>query len=309
MKRTMPALGAALLAATLAWPAAGADVEGRWKIDVRNRDDKVQLTLERSWDRAGSHGRWAWVNTVSPSELRGLPKRGEHGPVSIAFPHDAGTLRLEGRFDGDHGSGRFSFERDPAFVAELERQGLGAVEDVDLMRLCVDHMGRAWIRDIRSRGLRRASLADLLRLHDNGVTPEYVSGLAAVGYGELETEEVVRLKNNDVTLEYVRAIAGRGRSRPSAEHLVRFRNNGLPAGFVAALAPDFEPEDLIRLHNNGVSADDVREFRALGYASAEELIRLRNNDVTPAFARRAQALHGRDVTTEELIKLRINGVE
>jgi hypothetical protein len=304
-------LGGVLLAASLAATAAGAGVEGKWKVDTRDHGEKTQLTLERSWSEGGSSGRWAWVNTVEPSDLEGLPRSGDHGPVSMAWTHDAGTLRLEGRFDGDHGSGRFTFERNPAFVAELQRQGLGKVDDLSLMRLCVDRMGRTWIRDFRSMGLRRCSLEQLIRLHDNGVTPEFVRGLASIGYDELDAEEVVRLKNNDVTVEYVRGVVGKGRQRPSAEQLVRFRNNGLPSGFVAALAPHFESEDLIRLHNNGLSADYVREFRALGYqsAGADELIRLRNNDVTPAFARRAQSLHGRDVTTEELIKLRINGVE
>jgi hypothetical protein len=307
--------GALLLVASLIARVTSAspseEAEGRWKLDPRGHGDQVQLTLERSWDRDGSNGQWVWVNTISRRSLRGMPSRAGHGPASMALVHDAGTIHLEGRFDGDHGSGRFTFERDPDFVAEIERQGLGKVSDLDLLQLCADGLGREWIRDLRALGLHGVSLADLIRLHDNGVTPEYVRGLASAGYDELGADDVIRLRNNDVTVEYVRDVSGRGARRPSVEHLVRFRNNGLEARYVAALAPSFQPEDLIRLHNNGLSADYVRDFRALGYesASADELIRLHNNDVTPAFARRAQSLHGRDVTTEELIKLRINGVE
>jgi hypothetical protein len=298
--------------ATLALAApAGAAIEGKWTIEPREHRDTVQLRLERSWSQSGSSGSWAWVDDFQRGELHGLPDGNFNGPVTITLDREPGVFRLQGRFDGARGSGHFTFEGNSAFAADLERQGLGHASEQDLLRLSADGLDRAWIQEARSLGLRDLSLENLIRMQDNGVKPEFVQALAAAGYEHLSAEEVVRLANNDVTVDYVRAISSSNEKRPSVEHLVRFRNNGLEPKFVAALSPWFGPEELIRLHNNGVAADEVRDFRALGYesASADELIRLHDNGVTPAFARRAQSLHGRNVTIEELIKLHNNGVE
>src|SRR5262245_51530870 len=299
-----------MMALVLAEPA-GATIEGQWKIEPSSNSNAVHLTLERSWNESGSSGRWAWTDDFQRRELRGLPSGDFHGPVTITLDREPGAFRLEGKFDGARGSGRFAFDGNPTFAAELERQGLGHASEEALLRRAADNLDRAWIQEARSLGLRDLSLENLIRMQDNGVTPEFVRGLAAAGYERLSTEEVIRLANNGVTIEYVRAISASKGKRPSVEHLVRFRNNGLDPKFVAGLSAWFDPEELIRLHNNGVAADEVRECRWLGYSapSSDELVRLHDNGVTPAFARRAQSLHGRDVTIEELIKLHNNGVE
>ena len=310
MRRTGIVVALALAAGTLAG-VASAEIEGRWTLDARDHGDRVQLGLKRSWQRGGSHGSWSHTTDVSRATIRGLAEAERRdGPVSLQLVREAGTIHMEGRLDDGRGGGRFTFEPDRGFAADLERSGLGPVRDEDLVRLCVGNLGRDWIRDAHALGLRKLSIDGLLRLMNNDVSPAFVRELTAAGYEGLEVDEVVRLRSNGVTPEYVRAIgAGRGR-RPSVEELVRFRSNGVEAGFVTALTPHFESEEILRLHNNGVSSDYVRDFRSLGYesASANDLIRLRNNDVSPSFARRAVKLHGR-LTTEELIKLRVNGLE
>jgi hypothetical protein len=288
-----------------------APLEGRWTLDARDRGDQVQLNLRRSWSESGSHGSWSLTDDFARSDLRGLPASpsGE-GPVSLALVRDAGTLHLEGRLDHGRGEGRFTFEPDASFVADLKRAGYETPTDEQLVRMCAENLGRSWIQDVRSLGVRDPSIADLLRLHDNGVTPEYVRGLAAAGYRGLGTEEIIRLRVNGVTPEYVKGLGPGSGRRWSVEQLVRFRNNGLDASYVNTLGPRFEAEDIVRLHNNGVAASYVRDIRALGYesASADDFVRLHNNGVSPAFVRRARELHGQ-VTTEDLIRLRVSGAQ
>ena len=310
MRRTV-AWTLLLAMATTTAAIATTGIEGRWTLDARDRGDHARLNLSRSWNRGASNGRWSSTTDISRGELRGLPaSRGFDGPVTLSLVRESGTLHLEGRLNDGRGSGRFTYERDPGFVADLERAGFHDVNDEQLIRLCIDGLGRAWIKDLRSLGLHDPTLEDLVRLYDNDVKPEFMRALVSAGYGGLGVEDIIRLRNNDVTADYVRGLGVRRGWHPSVEDVVRFRNNGLESAYVSALAPHFDAEEMVRLHNNDVSADFVREFRALGYesATADELVRLRNNDVSPAFARRALTLHGR-VTTEELIKLKVNGVE
>jgi len=305
---------AALLAAVssvAAAPCGAAPIEGRWTLEAHERGDRVQLNLRRSWSEAGSHGSWSWTDDFARADLRGLPASpSAEGPVALSLVRDPGTLRLEGRLDRGHGEGSFTFERSADFVADLKRAAYENPTDDELLRMCAEDLSRSWIQSVRSLGIQESSIGGLLRLRDNGVTTEFVRGLAAADYGGLGTDELIRLRVNGVTPEYVKGIGTRNGRRWAVDDVVRFRNNGLEAAYVKALGPHFEAEDLLSLHNNGVEASYVRDFRALGYesASADDLVRLHNNGVSPEFARRARELHG-PVTTEELIRLRVNGAQ
>jgi len=311
VRRTAHLLLVSSLLAGAAIRSEAASIEGRWSLDARGGGDRVHLNLHRSWSEGGSQGSWSWTDDFARSDLRGLPAGpAQEGPVSLTLARDAGSLHLEGRLDHGQGEGGFTFERDTTFVAFLKRAGYATPTDDELLRMCAEDLGRSWIQDVAALGIRGSSIADIFRLRDNGVTTEFVRGLAAAGYGGLGSEEIVRLRVNGVTPEYIGGLGPANGRRWSVEEVVRFRNNGLEAAYVSALAAKFDAEDIVRLHNNGVEASYVRDFRKLGYesASADEFVRLHNNGVSPDFARRARELHG-PVTTEELIRLRVNGAQ
>lgn len=303
---------AALLAISLIGsPAALVPIEGRWSIDARHGGDQVEISLKRSWNEGGSHGTWSFTNDFDRSDLPGLPaRRSADGPVSIKIVRESGTIRLEGQMNDGLGSGRFTFESNASFVADLKRAGFRDLSENDLFRVCAHDLSRAWIQDVRSLRLQEVTLDGLLRLDSHGVTPDFVRALAASGYSGLSVDEVVRLQSHGVTADYVRGLGASAKKKPTVDEIVRFKAHGLEPAYVSKLSGSFEPEEMIRLHVHGVSADYVREFRALGYqsASAEDLVRLRNHGVSPEFARRAQTFHGK-VTTDELIRLKVNGVE
>ena len=288
-----------------------AAVEGQWKIDARGGGDQVQLNFTRTWNQGNSRGNWSSTEDYDRDDIRGLPSgtRAE-GPVSMTIAREAGTIRLDGRMNDGQGSGKFTFTPDAAYVADLERYGFGKVSDEDVFRLCAHDVDRASIKEARSLGLRDLSLEGLIRMRANGVTPEFVRDLTGAGYRNLDVEQVIRLQVNGVTSKYFKGIVPSPGRQPTIEEIIRYKVNGLDPGYVTLLSAYFEPEEIVRLHLNGISADYVREFHALGYKSvtAEDLTRLRNNGVTSAFAHRALELHGR-VTIEELIKLKINGIE
>lgn len=306
-----------LILALLAWSLAAAPqrspaspIEGTWTLDAR-KGDPVHLDLHRVWNQRGSHGSWSWSDDFRRGDLRGLPTdKGYRGDATWSLARDAGTVRFEGRLDRGRGSGRFTFEPDASFAADLKRAGYGDASDEDLMRLFAAGLGRTWVQEMASLGLDDPSIEDLLRLLDNDVKPEYIRGLASAGYRGLAVDEVIRLRINDVTPGYLKELGSPPGAHWSVDQAVRFRLNGVEAPYVKVLAPVIDGEGIVRLQQNGVSADDVLGFRALGYESAtvDDFVRLRNNDVSPAFARRARDLHGA-VTVEELIQLRVNGAE
>ena len=301
-------LATLLLLSMAAVPAIAAPISGSWIIDARDKEELVDLILRRSWNKGGSKGAWSHSTDIAPSELRGFRKT--DGPVSISIVREAGTLRLDGEMDHGRASGQFTFEADPTFAADLTRAGFGDATDEDLLRCCTHDVGRDWFRNFQSLGLRELTLDGLFRLSAHGVKPEFVRALSAAGYATLEVDDVVRLQVHGVSVDYVRGLGSSSGKKPTTDEIVRYKVHGLEPSYVSSLSRWFDPEEMVRLHLHGVSADYVREFRSMGYqsASVDDLVRLRNHGVSPAFARRAQELHGR-VTTEELIKLKVNGIE
>jgi hypothetical protein len=164
--------------------------------------DHIELGFKRSWNRSGSHGAWSSTSDFERSQVRGLPAgKNPSGAVSLSLVRESGTIRMEGRMDDGRGGGRFTFEADQAFVADLKRAGFREVDDEQMLRVCVHDLDREWIRDTKSLGLRDPTLDGLLRLRSHDVTADFVRGLTAAGYSNLSVDEVVRLQSHGVTAD------------------------------------------------------------------------------------------------------------
>src|SRR6266699_614755 len=126
-------LAAPLLSAQRVVPAGG-----QWLIEPGERSAIIRLTIRygerRSWDN------WNSQNDVPSSQLVGLSAadmRGSGVTVHFKIVRSAGTLDCEGWFDDGKGSGHFTYQPNPDFVAELAKRGvtgpppdgLGAVPD------------------------------------------------------------------------------------------------------------------------------------------------------------------------------------
>jgi beta-lactamase regulating signal transducer with metallopeptidase domain len=67
-------------------------------------------------------------------------------------------------------------------------------------------------------------------------------------------------------------------------------------------------DQLIRLKENGVTADYIRQIRAAGLQpNSDELVRLRENGVTPAFIKDVKQMGYKDLTINDAIRLREHG--
>lgn len=142
--------------------------------------------------------------------------------------------------------------------------------------------------------------------------PEYAAALQQRGLGRPTPQQQLSLAVHDVDLAFVDAmvqeLTTQGSARPGIADLPRLRR--IDPAYVRELGSlgyrRLSPEQLVRLHNHGVSAGYVRQMQALGYprVSPEQLVRLRNRRVTPEFVRQANAGRTARRSVEELIRLR-----
>lgn len=350
------ALGSLSFALSHARPASGASqqerFEGQWMIEQRAGEEKVQLTLRHS-DRkdagknSDSYSGWNTSFGITPDQFQGLTREqmasGAGAQVRFQIKRDAGSLDCEGWFRGGKGSGHFTFNPNPAFAAELRRQGVvGEPTDKDLFSLAVSDIGFAFMAELKSQGYERPTMEQLVRSAHHGVRLDYLRGLKSLGYQLGSVDALIRMRDHGVTIAFIESLRDNGYTRLTADELVRTRDHGVTASYISEMkaagytlppleelvrlrdhgvTPTFARElrdegygqlpldQLVRLRDHGVSVSFVRELKQLGYTgvAAEQLIRLRDHGVTSSFIRRVKDTRGDKPTLDELIRMRDRG--
>lgn len=322
------ALGS-LAAGSYAPPAAAAQqspqrFEGQWLIGTKPNEEKVQLTLRYSERNDGgkeshSFNNWSTSFGITLDQLAGLTREqmSSSSGMNVRFQlkRDAGTIECEGWFRDGKGSGHFSFSQNPAFAAELRKQGIaGEASDKDLFSLAMSDVGFAFVSELKSQGYETPTLQQLVRMAHHGVRLDYLKGLKALGYKLSSLDMLVRMRDHGVTLAFIQELRDAGYTSLTAEELVRTRDHGVSVSFLREMKTEgYEVssiEELIRLRDHGVSASFVRELREEGYKGLplQQLVRLKDHGVSISFIRELKSLGYTDVPTDKLIRMRDHGV-
>jgi len=287
-------LAGALLLLWACYPAAEVSysnpqdsVARQWLIEFRPSESRVELRM--SYRRAGKNNGYSYNNTgfdVTLDQLAGLTREqvmsSSGTNVNFQLKRDAGTFIFEGWFKDGNGSGHFTFSPNPAFSAELSRQGFGRATDEELQSLAMSDTGLALVNELRSQGYDTSTVEQLVRMGNHGVRLEYLQELKSLGYSVKTTDLVVRMKDHGVSLNFIREMGGLGYNNLNPDVLIRMKDHGVSASFIKELQEagfnNTSVEQLVRLKDHGVSASYIKRMKERGYAdlSLDEYIRLKD---------------------------------
>src|SRR3989442_11552419 len=231
---------------------------GQWLIEPGEHPGIVRLTIRYGERRYSDN--WNSQDDVPLSQLVGLSAAdmsGSGATVHFKIVRSAGTLTCEGWFDDGKGSGHFTYEPNPEFVAELAKRGINAppptaweqfqmtmagvgVDLVDelarqkydrptaaeLARMATHGVDLEYVRDIGARGYHLEDAESLVRMRDHGVDPEFIESLDSAGYKNLSAVEPVRLRDHGVDGDYIPDMKEAGYAPSNAEELVESRDHG-----------------------------------------------------------------------------------
>ena len=283
-----------LLVASLAAPVLSAQQhavpsDGQWLIEPGERSGNVRLTIRYGERRY--HDSWNSQDDVPMSQLVGLSAAemgGSGTTVHFRIVRSAGTLTCEGWFEGGKGSGHFTYQPNPDFVAELAKRGINAPPPTawEQFQMTMAGLGLDLVDELARQRYDRPTAAELARMATHGVDLEYVRDIGARGYKDLDAEELVRLRDHGVDGDYITDMKEMG------------------------YAPS-DPEELVESRDHGVDPSYIRSLKEAGYErlSLQELRRARDHGVTRGFIQRVKARGYGNPSLDEVIRLRDRGLE
>jgi hypothetical protein len=324
-------IGAVVLAALL----AGQEARNEWKLTRSNSPDMVHFRI----DHSSKGNTWSQSTDVPVANFRGLNPN-QSGPAKFEYVEDAGSLLCQGRFSFGAGSGSYLFQPNPRFVAGLTDLGYEAPTEAQAFSMLLMHVTLDFARGVRDAGLR-ASTAQLvdLRAHgvnlpyiretqnagyttfnpgdftqmkDHGVSTDLLRALKHAGY-ELPAHQITELKDHGVSAEYIRDLNIYG-LRPRAADITRMKDHGVSPEFLKSLKDagygDLSGDQITEIKNNGLDPKFIMEAKDLGYNfTSRELIELKNHGVGAAYLRHLRESGMRDLSVQQITKLKDHGVE
>jgi len=140
--------------------------------------------------------------------------------------------------------------------------------------------------------------------------PTFVDRMAKLGFTGYNSEKLQAYTLLNVTSEFARSLQQANIHGVTTDNLIALRIFKVdPAYAQAFVSMGYEQPDadkLIALKVQGVSTDEVREIRGLGYRpTLDELIQIRIFHITPDFIHRMQDRGFKNLTIAKLVQIRI----
>jgi hypothetical protein len=278
MKRICTVALMMLFFGALTAPASHAGMlEGSWI--ARADDGRVKLTLvveDEDIDRDMQLTAWRFER----GDFREL-ERG--GVEDTRFEREAGTLSLHGTFDGERGLGQFEFEPNEDFERFLRRRGIRRIDDYDMLHLFVAGCDRKFIEDLEEMGYGDISDGLLVSMAIHGVSADYIREMRALGY-DISLDKLIAFRIHGIDRDYVRELKSKG---------IR----------------DMSADEILSMKIHGVSAEYIDDMQKAGFDEpVSELLNFKIHGVTPEFAEKVRGYGYEEVTSSELVQMRIHGV-
>lgn len=288
-------------------------INGEWTAHLSSKDgSRVQLNFTRRTEKGGYNH---MGNTMKLSDLQGLsaeisaPARTD---VSFRLAREAGTISMDGYFQGGRGAGLWTFTPNAAFASSMASRGYANLTEEDLLRATFKNLTTKYADDIKAAGYDQLTFAQLSRAASHDISVDYIRELRNSGFENLTMENIIRASNHDISAAYVKEVAAMGFGSQPLDKVIRLKNHDISPAYLSELkAAGFENltlDEVVRMKNHDITADFVNQIKGEGFSNitSSTIIRLKNHDVDRDFIQRAKAQYP-NATLEEMIRLKNHG--
>jgi hypothetical protein len=283
--------------------------QGAWFATIKG--DKVRMEFKGDED---DHN-WSSNDDFMLSEFSALPKD-QKGDFTLK--REAGTMLLNGKFDGYQGYGHYKFTADKEYIAYLNKAGITNIEDNDQFAFFIINIKKEYVEMLKENGYGHISKNELISMAALKVDAPFIKFWKGSGYN-LSTNELVSAKALGVNGEYVSEIRKAGYPHISFNQLISFKAQGINAAYIAGLHKANVRDGRENSGGNLPSAEDISSYKALnvdsnyiselkdaGYSNIpfNELTSIKAVGVTPEFIKGFTAIGYKDIAVNELVSLK-----
>jgi BlaR1 peptidase M56 len=276
--------------------------QGSWFATIKG--EKVRMEFRSDDD---DHN-WSSNDSFLLSEFSSLPKdvKGD-----FTLKRDAGTMLLNGKFDGEDGFGHYKFQADKEFTDYLKNQGISEIEDNDQFAFFVINIKKGYVEMLKANGYGHISKNDLISMAALKVDEPYIKFWKEMGYDHLSTNELVSGKALGVTREYVDEIRKAGYTHLDFNQLISFKAQGIDGKYIASLKKanlnfDDQKADKTNKADKAVEADKADKADAL--PRADELSSFKAMHIDSSYIRGLKNAGYTNISLNDLTSMKAVGV-
>ena len=290
--------------------------EGSWFATIKGEKVRMEFRSDdddRNWNSSSDN--------FQLSELSSVPKD-QKGDFTIT--RDAGTMKFNGKFDGNQGYGHYKFVSNKEFSDYVGGEGITNVDYQDEFAFFIINITKNYVKMLKDNGYGHITKNEMISMAALKVDESFIKYWKENGYPNITANELVSAKALGVDGEYVTEIHKAGYPNISYNQLISFKAQGITGAYIRGLKKANLNEGKSTSEATSMpSAEDVSSFKALnvdsnyiaglknaGYANVpmNELTSMKAVGVTPEYARGMAALGLKDISANELVSLKSLGV-
>ncbi|RYU89348.1 M56 family metallopeptidase [Mucilaginibacter terrigena] len=263
-------------------------------------------------------------NEYTLSEFTSLPKG---TPGDFKLIREAGTMNLNGKFDGNTGSGHYKFTGNPGYYKYMESQGITGIDKNDELAFFMINIKKEFVAMLQRKGFKNVSKNDLIALAALGVNEQYIVSLKQNGFPHASANDLITGKAMGINGAFINEIRKAGYPNVSFDKLVSFKAQGINGQYIskfksAKAAASGKGKTPARRANNP-DADDMIAYKALnvdeayvtslknaGYTnlSTNDLIAMKSVGVTPEFIKSFKNAGFTNISHDNLVSMKALGI-
>jgi BlaR1 peptidase M56 len=281
--------------------------EGYWFATIKG--DKINFRFAQEDNDHDSYN----GSEFSLNEFPNLPKSA-NGDFKLT--RQAGTMNFNGRFDGNQGMGRYKFMPDNEFGNYMSTQGLGKLDDEDVVTFFFVNITREYVQMLKAEGFTNFGKDELVGVSALKVDKTFISSIKENGYKNVSLEELTSLKALGIDGAYIKGIKSAGYTNISLDELISFKAQGIDKNYLAKLPKAkasggaMSADDVVSLKALNVDEAYANGFKDLGYANIDpsDLISMKAVGVTPEFVKEFQGMGYKNISPEDLVSLKAQNI-
>ena len=314
-------------------------LSGKWTGTLKGKEVCISFkdAKESKWNS------WRRSECFDKGEFSNIPVG---SAADFEMKREAGTLKLNGRFENIEGIGSYTVEENDAFRVYLKGKGYDDISEEMMFHLALSDINKNYLselasmgfkvdeddlkhlahigpsldfikntnKDLKSMGYNNATLDDLIALNIHDVNMDYIKELRSKGFTDMTIEDIVQASIHDVTPEYFESLKAVGLNDLTMEEMVQFAIHDIKAEDIKALQNlgfrDMSTEDIVHAGIHDVTPEYLKSFEAVGLSNMtmEEITQFAIHDIKAEDVKALQEIGFRDMSPEDIIHAGIHDV-